>query len=227
MAESMNGIHPGAAELQSYADGEAPDERVASHVESCAACREEVAAIRRVTAALSLGSTAPESLTGKIRARRAKSRDGAPVTPLRAPRPRSRSFLLPVGLAAAAALALFVPRARRDAPSDERSPSSGAKGARAPDRVLRETIVTETGATSIDSVSWEISGSGMTAELRYVTGVAESAGAARLAERVQARLMDAGLERSSITIRPLAAEDGAASPPPGAVGVTLRGRIAP
>ncbi|MCR4342123.1 MAG: hypothetical protein NUW01_19780 [Gemmatimonadaceae bacterium] len=221
MAEPVNGTHPDAAELQSHADGETLDERVAAHIESCASCREEVAAIRRVTAALSLGSRPSDSLTEKIRARRAESAQGAPVAPLRARRTRFRTFLLPVGLAAAAALALFVPRAWRERAPDERSPAAGAKGAPPLDIVVDEAIVTETGATSIDSVSWEISGPGITAELRYVTGRAESPGAARLAERVVERLMEAGLERSSIAVRPAPARETNRPLPPGAVGVTL------
>jgi hypothetical protein len=92
--------------------------------------------------------------------------------------------------------------------------------------VVDETIVTEAGATSIDSVSWDISGLGITAELRYVTGLAESPRAARLAENVAERLMDAGLERSSITIQPVPAPEPNRPLPPGAVGVTLR-RLAP
>ena len=223
MAEPLNGAHPDAAELQAHADGEAAGERVAAHVASCAECREEVAAIRRVTAALSLGSKPPDSLTEKIRARRAESARGARVIPVRARGMRRRTFLLPVGLAAAAALALFVPRAWREPPPDERSPSA-AKGALSPGIVLDETIITETGATSIDSASWDVGGAGITAELRYVTGLVESSGAARLAERVAERLTDAGLERASITIRPLAAQDRTRPLPPGAVGITLRGR---
>ncbi|MEX1186203.1 MAG: hypothetical protein WEA80_06405 [Gemmatimonadaceae bacterium] len=225
MAEDMNGTHPDAAELQAHADGEAMDERVTAHVASCAECREEIAAIRRVTAALSLGSKPSASLTEKIRVRRAEAAQGAPVISLRARRTRRRAFLLPVGLAAAAALALFVPRAWREPPPEEQPPS-GAKGATPLDTLANETIVTESGTTSIDSVSWDISGPGITAELRYVTGTDESLRAARLAERVVEGLMDAGLERSSITIRPVAAQDQTRPLPPGAVGVTLR-RLAP
>lgn len=226
MAERLNGGHPDAAELQAHADGDAVDERVSAHVAACAECQEEIAAVRRVTAALSLGSKPSDSLTEKIRARRAESARGASVTDLRARRTRSRAFLLPVGLAAAAALALFVPRVWRESPPDERSPSPGAKGALPLDIVVDESIVTETGATSIDSVSWDLSGPGITAELRYVAGLAESSAAARLAERVADRLTAAGLERSSITIRPFATQDGTRPlPPPGAVGVTLLGRL--
>ena len=225
MAERVNAGHANDAELQAYADGELVAERVTAHVASCAECREEIAGIRRVTAALSLGSKPPDSLTEKIRSRRAESARTAPVIPLRSR--QRRAFLLPVGLAAAAALALFVPRAWRDQPPDDSSPPAGAKGAQPFDIVLGERIVTEMGATSIDSVSWEISGTGITAELRYLTGVAESPSAARLAERVQEQLTDAGLPRSSITVRPLATQDQMRPVPPGAVAVTLRGRIAP
>lgn len=224
MTERLNRAHPDPAELQAHADGEATDDRVTAHIASCAECREEVTAIRRVTAALSLGSRPSDSLTQKIRARRAESAHVAPVIHARARGTRRRTFLLPVGLAAAAALALFVPRAWREPPVEERPPSA-AKGALPPDIAISETIVTETGPTSIDSVSWELSGPGIAAELRYVTGLAESPRAARLAERVAERLTDAGLERASITIRPLAAHDGARPLPPGAVGVTLRGRL--
>lgn len=225
MTERPSGAHPDVAELQAHADGEAVDERVAAHVASCAECREEIAAIRRVTAALSLGSRPPDSLADKVRARRADSARGDTGIPRRAPRMRRRTFLVPVGLAAAAALAVFVPRAWREPHPDEDSPYAGAKGAPRIDSVAGEVIVTEKGATSIDSVSWDISGPGITAELRYVVGLAESRRAARVAERVAERLMDAGLGRASITIRRVRAPEG--SPlPPGAVGVTLR-RLAP
>lgn len=222
MAERSNDMHPDGAELQAHADGEATDERVSVHVASCAECREEVAAIRRVTAALILGSKPPDSLTEKIRARRAESAQRVPVASLSARRMRRRTFLLPVGLAAAAALALFVPRAWRDSPPDGRSPVGGAKGALPPVNVVDEAIVTETGATSIDSVLWDVRGPAITAELRYLTGLAESSGAARLAERIVERLTEAGLDRSSIAIRPVATQDDTRPLPPGAVGVTLR-----
>lgn len=224
MAERSNGTHPDAAGLQAHADGEVMDERIAAHVASCPECREEIAAIRRVTAALILGSKPPASLTEKIHARRAEAARGAPALPLRAPRMRRRLFLLPAGLAAAAALALFVPRAWREPPPEDRSPTGGAKGALPVDIVGDETIVTETGATSIDSISWDIGGQGITAELRYVTGLDESSRAARLAERVAVMLMDGGLERSSITIRPVPARETNRPLPSGAVGVTLRAR---
>lgn len=219
-------MHPDAAELQGYADGEPVSELVTGHVVTCAQCREEVAAIRRVTAALSLGSRPSDSLTEKIRARRAEAGQGTPVTPLRARKTRRRSFLLPVGLAAAAALTLIVPRAWREPPPDQRAPSGAAKGALPPQVGVNEMIVTETGRTSIDSVAWDVSGTGTTAELRYVTGTAESPRAALLAERIAGRLMTAGLERSSISIQPAPAQEHLRPPPPGAVGVTLR-RVAP
>lgn len=226
MAERLNAAHPEDNELQAYADGEVVDDRVSDHVASCAECREEVAAIRRVTAALSLGSSPPDSLTEKVHARRLESAQGAPVASLRARRSRRRAFLLPVGLAAAAALALFVPRAWREQSPDKSAPASGSKGAPPLNVAASETIVTESGATSIDSVSWDVSGPGTTAELRYVTGLAESPAAARLAERVVDRLTQAGVARSSIAVRPVPARQTIQPLPPGAVGVTLR-RIPP
>lgn len=224
MAEGMNGAHPDAAKLQAYADGDGADERVSAHVAVCAECQEEIMATRRVTAALSLGSKPSDALTEKIRARRAESARGDRVIPLHARGTRRRTFLLPVGLAAAAALALVVPRVWREPPPDERSPSVGAKGVRPLGIVVGEVIVTETGATSIDSVAWDISGPGMTAELRYVTGLAESPRAARLAERITERLTDAGLERSAIRVQPVAERETARPLPPGSVRVTLQGR---
>lgn len=225
MAERLDGMHPDAAELQAHADGEAVDERVTTHVVSCAECRAEIAAIRRVTAALSLGSKPPDSLAEKIRARRANPAPGPVAALPRASHRRRRIFLLPVGLAAAAVLALFLPRAWREpAPVDD-PPSAGAKGASPQTIVLDETIVTGTGATSIDSLSWNVSGAGITAELRYVADLPESSAAARLAERVVQRLVEGGLDRSSITIRPVAAQDNTSALPAGAVRLTLRGRV--
>lgn len=225
MVERPTGVHPNAAELQAHADGEAVDERVAAHVASCAECRGEVAAIRRVTAALSLGSKPPDSLMEKILARRAQAAQGAAAALPRAPQRRRRIFLLPAGLAAAATLALLVPRVWRAPPADGDRPAAGAKGASPADIVVNEIIVTETGATSIDSLSWDISGAGISAELRYVAGVAGSSRAALLAERVVHRLVEGGLDRSSITILPVAARDDTSALPAGAVRVTLRGRV--
>lgn len=222
MAERLNGAHPDGAELQAHADGEATDERVSAHVASCAECREEVAAIRRMTAALSLGSKPSDSLTEKIRARRAVAAQGAPVASLRARRMRRRTFLLPVGLAAAAALALFIPRAWRESAPDERSPVSGAKGPVPVDTTVDELVVTETGPTSIESISWDISGTGVTVELRYRTGVAESPRAERLAERIASRLREAGIDSAAITVLPVGAQAADQSLPAGAVSVRMR-----
>lgn len=229
MNEPMSGTHPDSAELQGYADGEAQSERVASHVESCATCREEVAAIRRVTAALSLGSRPPDSLAERIRARRAAPAQAAPLIPLRRSRMRARNLVLPVGLAAAAVLAIFVPRALRE-PSGEDSPSfPGAKGVLPADTVVLETVVTEMGATSIDSISWDISSptAALKAELRYVAGVAESPRAERLARRVAEQLRAAGIGAASITVNPVRSEAAGGPLPAGAVAVTIRWRVAP
>lgn len=221
----MSGHHPDAAELQSYADGETVDARIAEHAESCAACREEIAGIRRVTAALSLGSKPPDSLTEKVRAQRAASGRRAPVSPLRRGPMRSRNLWLPIGLAAAAVLAIFVPRAWRESPPGERPAPPGAKGALPIDVSAGETIVTETGPTSIDSISWDVSGPGITAELRYVTGLDESPRAERLAERVVERLTEAGFDRAAIVVRPVRAPARDRPLPAGAVGVTMSWRV--
>lgn len=221
MAESLGGPHPDAAELQRYADGEVQDDRMAAHVESCAACRAEIAAIRRVTMALSLGSTPPDSLTGRIRARRAAISQDTPAISRRNPRRRARTFMLPVGLAAAATLAIFVPRALREPPGDTSPPVSGAKGALPPDAVLDETIVTETGRTSIDSTSWDVAAPGMTVVIRYFTGRDESPRAERLARRVAERLREAGVDAAAITVRPVLPTASDRPLPPGAVGITV------
>lgn len=220
-------MHPLPAELQAHADGEPTDGRVAAHVASCAECRAEIAAVRRVTAGLILGSKAPDSLTAKIRARRAVRAHADPLLTQRARRARSReNFMVPAGLLAAAALALFVPRAWREQASDARTAPIGAKGGQRVELAARETIVTETGATSIDSVSWDVSGPGTTAELRYVTGLAETPGAERLAERIAQRLVEAGVDRSAISVRRVPFVQDDVPLPAGAVGITLR-RLAP
>jgi hypothetical protein len=223
MAEPMSGIHPDAAELQSYADGEAVDERVTSHVELCAACREEVAAIRRVTAALSLGSTAPESLTARIMERRAAV--GRPAAPARVrPRSRARAYMLPVGLAAAAALAIFAPRVFRKAPSDVDPGAVGAKGAVPAGAPVLETILTEYRPSSIDSVAQALRRDGTTAEVSYVTGLDQSARARQLADSVAASLLQAGVSRAAVTVRLLAEQPALRPLPAGAVGITVRSR---
>lgn len=228
MADAINGIHPTSAELQAHADGEAGDERVLAHLGSCATCREEVAAIRRVTAALSLGSAPPDSLTERIQSRRAEiARSIAAATKPSRSRRDIRRFALPAGLAAAAALAIFVPRALREPALGEGPTSAGAKGAVRGDVVISETIVTETGSTSLDSISWEFSGLPTArVALSYVGGVAESGQAERLAARVAGRLRAAGIADTQMTID-AASASAAGSLPPGAVRVTIRARVAP
>jgi hypothetical protein len=227
MTEPMNGPHPEPAELQSIADGEAGTERVVAHLESCEVCRAEVAAIRRVTAALSLGSRPPDALLERVRARRAVSEERVvPLAPRRE-RASSRRYMLPLGLAAAAALAIMLPQALRE-PADEQPRSvSGAKGVTPVDVVVEERIVTETGATSIDSMSWDMIDNARVsrAELRYLTGVPESARAESLANRVAHRLREAGMDGRAITLIPVSAAPPE-SPPAGAVAVTIRARPA-
>src|SRR5687768_4268162 len=109
MTEPMNGPHPESADLQAFADSEPGSERVAAHVESCAVCRADIAAIRRVTAALSLGSKPPHTLMERIRERREASTERVVPIASRPARASARRFMLPLGLAAAAALAIIVP----------------------------------------------------------------------------------------------------------------------
>lgn len=222
MTEQSNGMHPDAAELQAHADGEVVDERVLAHVAACAGCREEVAAVRRVTAALALGSRPSDRLMDKIQERRASLAREALVDPLRAARARRRAFLLPVGLAAAAALALFVPRAWREPTPDEAPPVPGAKGPASSGMTMTEMVVTETGATSIDSISWDVTGPGITAEVSYTTEAAESPRAGRLADQVVERLVEGGLARPAITVIPVPLREQNEPLPPGAVRVRLR-----
>lgn len=229
MTERMNGPHPEPAELQALADGEAESERVAAHLESCAACRAEVAAIRRVTAALSLGSTPPDALLERIRARKAASQERVvPLAPRRE-RARSRRYMLPLGLAAAAALAIMLPRALREPSDGESRRASGAKGVTPVGGVVAERIVTETGPTSIDSTSWDMIDDAGTsrAELRYLADVPESARAELLANRLAEQLREAGMEASSITVIPIPSGGSRESPPAGAVAVTIRARRTP
>lgn len=223
----MNGSHPGPADLQAFADGEAGSERVAAHIQSCAVCREEVAAIRRVTAALSLGSKPPDTLLERVRARRADSRERVVPIASRRERRSARRFMLPLGLAAAAALAIIVPRAVREPVGDVTPGAPGAKGATPTDLVVQQAIVTETGPTSIDSISWDVGDPTGTlrAELRYLSGVAESGRAELLAGRVAQQLRESGMRASSITVVPTPAGTARDLPPAGAVTVTIRSRI--
>lgn len=224
MTEPMSGQHPEPVELQAFADGEAGSERVAAHIEACAVCRAEVAAIRRVTAALSLGSKPPDTLLERIRERRADSREGVvPIAPRRK-RTTARRLMLPLGLAAAAALAIIVPRAMREPVSEETPSVSGAKGATRAGVIVEQRIVTESGPTSIDIISWDIRHTTglLRAELRYRTGVPESARAERLASRVAQQLRQSGIRESSITVIPVTTRASLESLPPGAVEVTLR-----
>lgn len=221
MAERM-GTHPDSAELQKYADGEVQDKRVALHVESCATCREEVAAVRRVTAALSLGSKAPDSLAARIQERRVVGGRVTPPAPFR--RSRIRVFMLPVGLAAAAALAVFVPRALRETPRDVDPSALGAKGAIPADAVVFETVLSEWSASSLDSVLRALGSPGTAVELRYVTDRDESVQAQRLADGIARFLREEGVEESGITVRRELAQAHLRPLPAGAVGITVRSR---
>src|ERR671926_1079797 len=74
MANMTADQHPGPDDLQRCADGDidpAHDAALVAHVESCATCRSEIEAMRRVTALLSLSSTPPPDLFERIKARRA------------------------------------------------------------------------------------------------------------------------------------------------------------
>lgn len=227
MTEPMNGAHPEPAELHAFADGEAQSGRVATHLQSCDVCRAEVAAIRRVTAALSLGSKPPDTLAERIRERRAAGGDGVISIAAARERKSARRFILPLGLAAAAALAIIVPRAMREPARDVAPNSAGAKGAAPADLVVQETIVTETGPTSIDSISWDISDSAgeLNAELRYLAGVPDSARAELLARRVAQLLRERGMVASSIMVIPVQAGAPREAPPAGAVAVIIRSRL--
>ena len=100
----------------------------------------------------------------------------------------------------------------------------GAKGPLPVDTPADEIIVTETGQTSIDSISWNVSGAGATAELRYLTGLPESPRAEQLAERVASRLRQVGIDSAAITVLPVSAQRTDQSLPAGAVGVRVRSR---
>lgn len=83
----------------------------------------------RLDALLSLSSTAPASLDARIAARRAAGdrvilpvEDSSPATPVRDPRRAGRTLLLSLGLAAAAALLLFMRSDVPDTGSDPRTP---------------------------------------------------------------------------------------------------------
>lgn len=218
MTDLMSGAHPDSAALQLYADGESQDQRVASHVESCAACRAEVAAVRRVTAALSLSSAPPASLSARIQERRAAA--AAPVR-LRTSHSRARPFLLPVGLAAAAALVIFLPRAMREPPPGVEPLPSGSKGVSPGGAVTFETLLAEANQSSLDSVTRALDDSG-SVEIRYVVGRAGSARAELLADSVLELLRERGVERSVITVRrePIPSRDL----PDGLVAIRVRGR---
>ena len=165
----------------------------------------------------------------RIRARRADSDERVAPIAARSDRASARRFMLPLGLAAAAALAIIVPRAMREPVADGTPSVSGAKGATPSDIVVRQAVVTETGPTSIDSISWDFSDATgvLSAELRYLSGIPESARAELLASRIAGQLREAGLGASSIAVIPVPTGAASESPPAGAVGVTVRARPAP
>lgn len=221
MDEATRAGHPETAELQAHADGELQDERVARHVESCAACRDGVAAARRVTAALALGSRPSDTLMTRIQAKRA----GAASAPSRAIRPRFRlrALAMPVGLAAAAALAIIVPRMREPI-RDETPSASGAKGVFP--RAVFETLLRERKPASLDSVFQAAQGRGMIVELRYSSGNGESKRAEDLVNRITWYLgTERRMDPAKIEVRSDETDPLTRRIPPGAVHITVRPRF--
>ncbi|MEO7646624.1 MAG: hypothetical protein ABIV11_00110 [Gemmatimonadaceae bacterium] len=223
MADSTRSTHPDSAELQKYADDEIQDDELIMHVESCATCREEIAAVRRVTAALSLTSKSPDSLSARIHSRRADhNRVASPVAISRS-KSRVRGFILPVGLAAAAMLVIFAPRALREESLDVTAPTSGAKGM-TPSGAVFETVLSEWSQGSIDSAVQALDAPGTTVELRYVTGRDESARAQVLADSIAGFLRDRGVAAHAITVRRDLPQPPLQPLRAGAVGISVRSR---
>lgn len=217
MDETTRAGHPETAELQAHADGEPQDDRVARHMESCAMCREEVAAVRRVNAALALGSKPSDSLLARIQAKRAGAASALPRAS-RA-RPRLRAFAVPVGLAAAALL-VFAPRVFRDDRTLEVPATVGAKRA-LPGSVF-ETLLTEWTMLPLDSVVRSADGRGMTVKLRYAAGFSESGEAEQLAARIREYLTEQGIDPAAIEVSREATQLSTRRIPAGAVHITVR-----
>ncbi|HUR91505.1 MAG TPA: hypothetical protein VMY38_02410 [Gemmatimonadaceae bacterium] len=214
----MNGAHPDSAELQLHADGEPQDGRVARHIESCATCREEVAGIRRVTTALALGSRPSDSLLGRIQSKRADA-GRAPPVPARRPSFRPREYALPLGLAAAAALLVFAPRAWRDDGRVNDPGQVGAKGA--VPGVVFETVLTGWRRAAVDSVVRMLENGDLEVELRHNPD-REWQRAVRLSDRIAGYLVDQGISRSRIDVRREAPQAPGRELAAGAVGITVR-----
>lgn len=110
MLEPRSLPHPADEALQRLADGDVDrdgDASLVAHVDHCPQCRDEIERVRRVTAALSLSSVAPDAVLEKIRQRRAQGNMQPPVRASSVRSSRRMRFLLPAGLAAAAIVALF------------------------------------------------------------------------------------------------------------------------
>ena len=218
MDERVNADHPDSAELQMYADSEPHDDRVARHVESCAICRDEVAAVRRVTAALALGSRPHASLLARIQSKRADADRPVLVPSSRSPF-RARAFALPVGLAAAAALLIFAPRAWRE---DDRVAEPGVVGAKGPLSGLEfETVLTGWRQASVDSVVRSLGDGESRVEVRYNAGRGSDR-AEQLADRVTRYMVDRGVSRSRIDVRRMVPQAPRGELPGGAVAITVR-----
>lgn len=226
MTEPMRGAHPDSPELQRYADGAADvarDERLLAHVESCAECCAEVERIQRVTAALSLTSKAPSSLSARIESRRAAA---ATSRALASSPSRTRRFLLPVGLAAAAVLVMITPWAWREI-RNERAVFPGEKGIPAPwpnipqpiSRWLFDRVITEWDLALMDSAAAAGRQADAQIHIRYDAS-ADSPTGRDLALRAASYFASRGIPAGRIDVS--GSRGGApAIPPVGAVRITV------
>ncbi|MGI8619325.1 MAG: hypothetical protein ACR2L6_09600 [Gemmatimonadaceae bacterium] len=139
MLEPRSLPHPADDALQRLADGDVDrdgDASLVAHVDHCPQCRDEIERVRRVTAALSLSSVAPDAVLGKIRQRRAQGSMQPPVRGSSVRSSRRMRFVLPAGLAAAAIFALFGKSAWRP----DSTPAVHSKAAGHPTATLSLTI---------------------------------------------------------------------------------------
>ncbi|WP_051217755.1 anti-sigma factor [Nocardioides insulae] len=148
----MNGVNPEAHTLVGpyVLDALEPEERAEfeRHLSLCAACRDEVAALREATAALaadlSFGSGPPERVRERVLAAAAQTPQLPPLVAARRPTSRrSRALRWAVGAAAAVVLAVTGGILAQPLLEDEPAPMTAAQVMAAPDARMHEMDTSE------------------------------------------------------------------------------------
>lgn len=223
MLEPPVSSHPTDDDLQRVADGDVDagsDASLLAHVSACPHCRAELERVRRVTAALSLSSVAPDALLEKIRQRQAQEGIASPLPGSRlrsGPRLRSGRrlrMLVPAGLAAAVILALLTESAWRP----DSTPGEKSKAADEPPARLIIAL-DDWRQPAMDSVLIAVRDREATVDISFGHRQSKSAlSGRRLADSVAGYLRARGISAERVTV---AQRTTGADPQAGLVTITI------